>query len=262
MFFTEELVGDIVEETNLYASELQEKIEPGAMGKLAKWVATSGDNAGSSSGEEPHPLCGQLVQQPHTFPQPADQQHWGFRPNRKCMPIFSGRKMQRGDLEFMESRSQLAVKWHDKGDVHVLSAVHTASMAPTGKINHLTGERKIKPECIAEYNKKMGAVEKDDMINSLVECVYRGNVMRQLLEEHHTPRHPPTGGHPAADNPLRLTARHFMSAVPQMEAQGSRTQRHCHPGRGNRSGPLSSCVHPATHPCALCFEEYHTLKHY
>ncbi|KAJ8368725.1 hypothetical protein SKAU_G00087530 [Synaphobranchus kaupii] len=57
--------------------------------------------------------------------------------------------------------------------------------------------------------------------------VYQASVMRRLLEEHHTPRRPPTGGRPAADNPLRLTARHFLSAVPQTEAQGSRTRRHC-----------------------------------
>ncbi len=38
LFFTEELVGEIVEETNRYASELQEK---GVLGKMARWVPTT-----------------------------------------------------------------------------------------------------------------------------------------------------------------------------------------------------------------------------
>ena len=36
LFLTEELVGDIVEETNCYGLKLQEKREPGVRGKLAK----------------------------------------------------------------------------------------------------------------------------------------------------------------------------------------------------------------------------------
>ncbi len=35
-FFTEELVGEIVEETNRYASELQEKMAPGVLGRMAR----------------------------------------------------------------------------------------------------------------------------------------------------------------------------------------------------------------------------------
>ncbi len=41
LFFTEELVGEIVEETNRYASELQEKMAPGVLGKMARWVPTT-----------------------------------------------------------------------------------------------------------------------------------------------------------------------------------------------------------------------------
>ncbi len=39
-FFTE-LVGETVEETNRYSSELQEKMAPGVLGKLAWWVPTT-----------------------------------------------------------------------------------------------------------------------------------------------------------------------------------------------------------------------------
>ncbi|XP_024002130.1 piggyBac transposable element-derived protein 4 [Salvelinus sp. IW2-2015] len=227
--------------------------------------------------------------------------------NRKGMPSFGSRKMQRGEVEFKENGQQLAVKWHDKRDVHVLSTVHTATMSPTGKVDHLTGERKIKPDCVLDYNRKMGAVNKADMINRFVACAwkttkwykkiffhlidtavlnghivhrqlsgevityqkYRENLMRELLEEHHTPRRPPTGGRPAADNPLRLNARHFPSKVPQTAAQGSRTRRHCKVclsstrRRKQRKLTKYMCV-PCDIPLCVapCFGEYHTLKHY
>ena len=98
---------------------------------------------------------------------------------------------------------------------------------------------------------------------------YRENLMRELLEEHHTPRRPPTGGRPAADNPLRLNARHFPSKVPQTAAQGSRTRRHCKVclsstrRRKQRKLTKYMCV-PCDIPLCVapCFGEYHTLKHY
>ena len=88
------------------------------------------------------------------------------RSNRKGMSAFGCRKMQRGEVVFNQNGQQLEVKWHDKRDVHVLSTVHTANMSATRKVDHLTGERKIKPDCVLDYNLKMGAVDKADMINS------------------------------------------------------------------------------------------------
>uniref|UniRef100_A0A8C7H0A3 PiggyBac transposable element-derived protein 4-like n=1 Tax=Oncorhynchus kisutch TaxID=8019 RepID=A0A8C7H0A3_ONCKI len=214
------------------------------------------------------------------------------RSNRKGMPAFGCGKMQRGEVEFQENGQQLAVKWHDKRDVHVLSTVHTATMSATGKVDHLTGERKIKPDCVLDYNLKMGAVDKADMINSFVECTRKTNkwykkiffhlidtavlndsiVHRQLtelLEEHHTPRRPSTGGRPAADNPLRLTARHFPCKVPQTASQGSRTRRHCKVcqsgARRSKQRKMTKymCLACDTPLCiSPCFEEYHMLKHY
>jgi hypothetical protein len=43
-------------------------------------------------------------------------------------------------------------------------------MSATGKVDHLTGEGKIKPVCLLEYNLKMAAVDKADMINSFAKC--------------------------------------------------------------------------------------------
>uniref|UniRef100_A0A674BS31 PiggyBac transposable element-derived protein domain-containing protein n=1 Tax=Salmo trutta TaxID=8032 RepID=A0A674BS31_SALTR len=219
------------------------------------------------------------------------------RSNRKGMPAFGCRKMQRGKVEFQEN------------DVYVLSTVHTATMLATGKVDHLTGERKIKPDCVLDYNLKMGAVDKADMINSFAECTrkttkwykkiffhlidtavlkgsivhrqltgemiteqgifYRENLMRELLEEHYTPRPPSTGGRPAADNPLCLTARHFPCKVPQTAAQGSHTRRHCKVclsgTRRSKQKKMTKymCLACDTPLCiSPCFEEYHMLKHY
>ena len=56
---------------------------------------------------------------------------------------------------------------------------------------------------------------------------HKENLMRELLEVHHTPLRSSTGGRPATDNPLRLTAQHFPCKVPLTAAQGSCTGRHC-----------------------------------
>ncbi|CDQ75055.1 unnamed protein product [Oncorhynchus mykiss] len=93
--------------------------------------------------------------------------------------------------------------------------------------------------------------------------------MRELLEVHHTTRRPSTGGRPAADNPLRLTAWHFPCKVPPTAAQGSHTRRHCKVclsgTRISKQRKLTKymCLACDTPLCiSPCFEEYHMLKHY
>ncbi len=90
------------------------------------------------------------------------------RANRKGMPVFTG-KMVKGQVECRQNRTQLVVKWHDKRDVLMLTTVHSM-MSATGKVDHVTGERKVKPHCVLEYNKKMGAVDRADMVKGFLEC--------------------------------------------------------------------------------------------
>ncbi|XP_051530988.1 piggyBac transposable element-derived protein 4-like [Myxocyprinus asiaticus] len=160
----------------------------------------------------------------------------------------------------------------------------------------------MKPLCVLEYNKKMGAVDKADMMKGFFDCTrkttkwykkvffhlldtavlnshiihrqltgkvitslqFRMNMMRGLLEEHSTPRCPSKAGHPV----LRLTARHFPSEVPQTASQGSRTRRHCKvclsSTRRTKQRRLSKfmCVPCNTPLCVAPCFEYHTLKHY
>lgn len=124
----------------------------------------------------------------------------------------------------------------------------------------------MKPDVVLDYNKKIRAVDKVDMQNGFVECArktlkwhkklffqlidialvnghivhrqvigqvisyqqYRINLKRQLLEDHHTPRHRPSaGGRPASENPLHLTGSHVPSDIPQNTLQGKSTKRPC-----------------------------------
>ncbi len=76
----------------------------------------------------------------------------------------------KGQVECRQNRTQLVVKWHDKRDVLMLTTVHSSMMSATGKVDHVTGERKVKPHCVLEYNKKMGAVDRADMVKGFLEC--------------------------------------------------------------------------------------------
>ncbi|KAJ8353409.1 hypothetical protein SKAU_G00209760 [Synaphobranchus kaupii] len=131
-------------------------------------------------------------------------------------------------------------------------------------LDHFTGEPKVKPACVLDYNKKMGAVDRVDMITSFVDCArkstkwykklffhllntavlnaytvhrklseermpykdFRLKLVKELIQEHPLPRRS-TGGRPCVNTPLRLTGRHFPSFVPPTEAQGQSTRRHC-----------------------------------
>ena len=81
------------------------------------------------------------------------------------MPNFP-KKMKKGDVEFQHKGDLLAVKWHDKRDVHVLSSVHSSQMVQSGRVDFSTGSMKVKPTCVMEYNDEMGSVDKVDMQNS------------------------------------------------------------------------------------------------
>lgn len=78
--------------------------------------------------------------------------------------------MTNGQTEYKENGAHLAVKWHDKRDVLILNTVHPTDMAATGKVDHSTGQTKMKPICVLEYNKKMGAVDKAEMMSGFLEC--------------------------------------------------------------------------------------------
>ncbi|KAJ8353352.1 hypothetical protein SKAU_G00209190 [Synaphobranchus kaupii] len=76
-------------------------------------------------------------------------------------------------------------------------------MAQSGRLDHFTGEPKVKPVCVLDYNKKMGAVDRADMITSFVDCArkkecmpdkdFRLRLVKEQIQEHPLPRRS-TGG--------------------------------------------------------------------
>lgn len=53
------------------------------------------------------------------------------RANRKNMPKFSSEKMKRGEVKALHSDSLMAVKWHDRRDVIMLTNIHPHAMIET-----------------------------------------------------------------------------------------------------------------------------------
>lgn len=88
------------------------------------------------------------------------------RSNRKCMPKeISQAKLKVGETIEMSCNNLLAMKWHDKRDVCLLSTMHaTANLTDSGKKNRKTNEPKLKPECVISYNKNMGGIDRSDQL--------------------------------------------------------------------------------------------------
>lgn len=181
--------------------------------------------------------------------------------NRKSMPQMN-KKLNQGQTEHQCNENMLAIKWHDKRDVRMLNTMHSNEMVTTDKIDRKSGETIVKPQCVVEYNKNMGAVDKTDLLLSSIETVrktvkwykkvffhlvdltvlnacvlhkvltgknttvaeYQLNLVKQLLNKYHKalPRKGAGRRSENADSPLRLTERHFPACIPP-------TQKKCNP---------------------------------
>nr|XP_013190046.1 unnamed protein product [Amyelois transitella] len=91
------------------------------------------------------------------------------KPNRSEMPKF--KNLKKGDREALYSDPIMAMKWRDKKNIHMLTTIHKDEMGPTEKMDLMTGLPKLKPECIIDYNKNMGAVDVCDMMLSGLQCI-------------------------------------------------------------------------------------------
>ncbi|XP_042145916.1 piggyBac transposable element-derived protein 4-like [Ixodes scapularis] len=106
------------------------------------------------------------------------------RPNRANMPKdLVAKKLKKGEVESRSSHGILAVKWHDRKDVYILSTMHSNSdMTATGKKRWIKrkgqsdAEDVIKPSCVLDYNIGMGGVDKQDQ---MVACF---PLMRKLVK--------------------------------------------------------------------------------
>lgn len=229
------------------------------------------------------------------------------RKNRKGMPDIKN-KLKKGDVHFLSNDDKiLATFWCDKRDVTMLSTVHEPKMLETGKRDRKTNLMIQKPASVLEYNAKMGGVDKTDMRISFVDCTrktlkwykkvffhlldmmllnahtlyevnsgkkvsfskYRLEVVRQIIQEFHTPRPSPRGGRPSNETPLRINAIHYPSFVPQATKKGDKTQRQCHVCANSVLRPQTRkmtrhyCAECKVGLCAVpCFAQYHTLQNF
>lgn len=98
-----------------------------------------------------------------------------LRKNRKGVPeaIKMKQKLQTSQVIFRrnEESQLLAVKYHDKRDVHMLSTIHEATMAVLSKRDRNNNEFVAKPACIVDYVSKMGGVDLSDQINQYDSCL-------------------------------------------------------------------------------------------
>ena len=87
------------------------------------------------------------------------------RPTRKEMPeALRKTKLEKGEAMWRRRGDLLAMKWHDKHDVTVLSNGHTATWGIDGKKVDAEGLPVLKPTAVLEYNKYMGGTDMADQL--------------------------------------------------------------------------------------------------
>ncbi|KAH9636024.1 hypothetical protein HF086_005876 [Spodoptera exigua] len=89
--------------------------------------------------------------------------------NRKEMPEF--KKLKKGERDVKYAPNIMALKWHDKKDVYMITTMHKDQMGPTEKIDRSTGLPKMKPECVIDYNEHMGIIDLNDMMLSSLHSI-------------------------------------------------------------------------------------------
>ena len=162
---------------------------------------------------------------------------------------------ERGNIVYSTSNNILATFWMDKREVALLSTIHVPRMVLSDNIDPRTRERVMKPECILDYNINMRLVDKSDAMISSIECTRKTlkwykrfffhlvdmsmlnahilfmattnnkcslldfvlEVVRQILEDYAEERSTPGRRGATADDPWRLTARHFYRPMPVPE---------------------------------------------
>ena len=87
------------------------------------------------------------------------------RKNRKELPKALEIRLAPGDTIFRRRDNLLAVKHHDKRDIHMLSTIHRATYVAVDVRNKDgTEAQALKPTCIFDYVKRMGGVDVSDQM--------------------------------------------------------------------------------------------------
>jgi hypothetical protein len=185
------------------------------------------------------------------------------RVGRKNMPIELKQKIAKDNITSMFTDNMMALKWHDKREVCMLSTYHDDSVKT---IKTYKGD-KIKPVVVFDYNKSMGAVDmadqmltsypaerkrnkiwyknqfrhllnkivlngyilhkKDNLNRAQTHVQFRIKLIERMIESFHKPLMSPKRGRHSLDeiNPIRLTGRHFPQLIPETDKKKFPTKR-------------------------------------
>lgn len=94
------------------------------------------------------------------------------RANRKHWPVFPA-KTKKGDIFTQKSGKMLAIHWHDKRKVNMLTTVHQGAMQDSGKRERGSRNVVYKPDAVIDYNINMRLVDKSDMMIGAIDCLRR-----------------------------------------------------------------------------------------
>ncbi|XP_033731218.1 piggyBac transposable element-derived protein 4-like, partial [Pecten maximus] len=91
-----------------------------------------------------------------------------MRANRKGVPVeVKEVKLKKGENVAVNNGTLQVLKWKDKRNVLMCSPIHDARFVNIpGKVDRNTGAPIKKPNCILDYNKMMGAVDRCDQMIS------------------------------------------------------------------------------------------------
>lgn len=231
-----------------------------------------------------------------------------IRSNRKGLPCLPN-KMQKDESVVRSNEKMLVVRWCDRRNVTMISTVHKYELVESSN----RGQTTKKPNLVLDYCKDMGAVDHSDMMISFNDTTrkttkwyrklffhlldmtvlnsfymynlmtvttkkvtffeYRTNLIRQILECHHTPKEKRTVPRAIDVNgeahPLRLTGRHFPRPLPNREGQKRKMQKRCHvcyntkKQERKRKDTQYECPECNVPLCIYpCFALFHTKKNY
>lgn len=91
-----------------------------------------------------------------------------LRKNRVSIPDVLKKnilKLKSGEAIFWRKDGLLAVKFHNKRDVYLLSTIHQATVSILNKLDCRTNVPITKPTCIVDYCSLMEGIDLSDQIN-------------------------------------------------------------------------------------------------
>ncbi|KAJ8933117.1 hypothetical protein NQ314_014212 [Rhamnusium bicolor] len=92
--------------------------------------------------------------------------------NRKHMLVLKV-KLKKGEASWKSCGHMMVLKWKDRRDVTMITTMHENEIVALEKIDKSTKEHAKKPLYVVKYNKRMGAVDRSDMMISSIECVQK-----------------------------------------------------------------------------------------